>query len=262
MALKVVYGISSDPSYDVTRTDSGRRGYVALRSLEGEGILHIKGRSPLRLRGEGLVFFLNAEIERYFCSAETWNFWWFEFEYESELDFPLDTALELSLDASERQAFKTCLGMLREDNLFSTPLASLALSQLYRLWVKRDREGREPYSPYREGVFRAIERMQSHLREPFRVGEAASLLGLGERRFQQIFKAIAGETPKRYFEALRGEAAEDFLSRSSFSVADIAERLGYSSSYHFSKAFSKYRGLSPTAYRKSLSPPSPKDPSA
>ena len=253
LTLTVVYGISSDPSYDVTRTDSGRRGYVALRNLEGEGLLKLKGSAPLLLRREGLVFFRNAEIERYFCSAESWNFWWFEFECGGELDFPLDTALELSLDPGERQAFKTCLGMLREDSPLSTPLASLAFSQLYHLWVKRDRERSEPYSPYRDGIFRAIERMQSHLKEPFRVGEAASQLGLGERRFHQIFKAIVGETPKRYFEGLRGEAAEDFLARSSFSVADIAERLGYSSPYHFSRAFSKFRALSPSAYRKSRS---------
>ena len=47
------------------------------------------------------------------------------------------------------------------------------------------------------------------------------------------------------------------LQKTNLSIATIAEELGYSSSEHFTHAYKKYYGTTPTAFRKTALSPSP-----
>ncbi len=65
-------------------------------------------------------------------------------------------------------------------------------------------------------------------------------------------KARFGVSLHRYLMRLRMDAGTRLLLSSDLSVSEIAERCGFYSGAHFSAAYKKMTGLSPTEYRRSL----------
>lgn len=84
---------------------------------------------------------------------------------------------------------------------------------------------------------------------PLRLAVIARRVHVSEQHLCRLFKRSIGESPLHCAQLLRLEQAGSLLDRTELSVAEIAERLGYSSQFHFSRSFKQGYGLSPTAYR-------------
>ncbi|GJM63791.1 AraC family transcriptional regulator [Persicobacter diffluens] len=70
----------------------------------------------------------------------------------------------------------------------------------------------------------------------------------------KLFSQVEGRTIERYFISLKMEKAKEWLTYGEWSVGQIADRLAYQNAQHFSRAFKKETGLSPTEFRKLQSP--------
>lgn len=66
----------------------------------------------------------------------------------------------------------------------------------------------------------------------------------------KIFKKSTNLSIVEYINSLRIREAKELLEHSSVKIADIAEKVGFSSSSHFSRTFKLVTGLSPQQYRK------------
>jgi len=71
-------------------------------------------------------------------------------------------------------------------------------------------------------------------------------------KIRKLFYKKHSCAPMQYFNQLKIEAAIELMCSTSLSYAEIASRLGFSSSSYFSRLFKKKTGLSPSAYIKSL----------
>ncbi len=78
----------------------------------------------------------------------------------------------------------------------------------------------------------------------------ARLCGISTVYFRKCFEAVCGVSPIRYLHDLRLQKAKDILSSDYGSVGLVAQSVGYSSVYHFSKMFKFYTGISPSQYAK------------
>lgn len=65
----------------------------------------------------------------------------------------------------------------------------------------------------------------------------------------KVFKEKTGESPINYLINLRLEKAKDLLISTESPVKTIAQAVGYSDAYYFSKLFKKYYGNSPCKFR-------------
>ena len=74
---------------------------------------------------------------------------------------------------------------------------------------------------------------------------------------RQFFKA-AGSTVKSWLLNHKMENAANLLLGDEKSIKEIADILGYSDRYHFSKVFKKYFGTSPAEFKKNGGPPAAK----
>ncbi len=92
-----------------------------------------------------------------------------------------------------------------------------------------------------------IIQQQSHL--ALSVEDIAKHCGLSASRLSQLFKAQMGTSLIRWRDQIRMQKACELLARSSKSIGDIAESVGYSDQLHFTKRFRICIGCTPTEYR-------------
>ena len=79
-------------------------------------------------------------------------------------------------------------------------------------------------------------------------------VGFSRARMFDIFKAQTGLTPNDYLQRLRIEKAQERLRQTDLSVTEIALATGFSSGQYFSTVFARYKGVSPTDFRKGAKP--------
>jgi AraC-like DNA-binding protein len=68
--------------------------------------------------------------------------------------------------------------------------------------------------------------------------------------FTRIFRQVTGVPPGRFLATLRFQEAKWLLAVTNWSVAEISNRVGYSSLGTFSIRFKKFVGVTPTEYRR------------
>lgn len=94
----------------------------------------------------------------------------------------------------------------------------------------------------------AIRRMHENPTRPWTVAQLAKEAALSRSAFFERFSRAVGAAPMEYLLTWRMALAKNLLRRKETGVADVAERVGYSSASSFSVAFTRHVGLSPTRY--------------
>ena len=98
----------------------------------------------------------------------------------------------------------------------------------------------------------AIRRMHEQPTKPWTVAELAKEATLSRSAFFARFNRAVGLAPMEYLLAWRMALAKTFLRKNESAVADVAERVGYSSASTFSVAFTRYVGVPPARYARGI----------
>lgn len=101
-----------------------------------------------------------------------------------------------------------------------------------------------------ERIRQALRIIDSRLPEPVEVAAVAMRTGMNLNAFIRRFKEELGQTPARYQREKRIAAACLRLHHSEDSIERIAESCGFCDRHHFTRAFTKVRGMSPAAFRR------------
>ena len=84
--------------------------------------------------------------------------------------------------------------------------------------------------------------------------ELARTLGVAYSSFRREFRRRTGLSPQQYQLRMRLQRVQRLLGSTDQSIKEIADRLGFSSPYHLSTAFSAHFGLAPSEWRKQARP--------
>jgi len=96
----------------------------------------------------------------------------------------------------------------------------------------------------------AMRHMHGEPARAWTVEALAKKAALSRSAFFERFSRAVGVPPMEYLLAWRMALAKDLLGRSEFALAEVAERVGYSSASTFSTAFSRYVGQPPGRYAR------------
>ena len=108
--------------------------------------------------------------------------------------------------------------------------------------------GRESKAPSSD-MKKAIEYLSEHFDDGTSVKDVAARFNISEKYFISRFKSITGMPPKKYLIECRMRRAIELLRDRKKTMSEIAQTLGYSDQYSFSKAFKKHYGEPPSAFR-------------
>ena len=98
-------------------------------------------------------------------------------------------------------------------------------------------------------VQKSLDFIHAHFTERITVGDIANYAGVHRSHLSETFSRQIGLSPLQYIQKLRMNKGEDLLKETDNSITDIALSLGYPDIYSFSKAFTKYYGVSPSKYK-------------
>jgi AraC-like DNA-binding protein len=101
--------------------------------------------------------------------------------------------------------------------------------------------------PRLDPALRAIHTDAAH---PWTVPELAALSDLSRAAFARAFQHVLGQAPMQYLTEWRMTLARDHLRSGDLSLAQIADRTGYTSPYAFSASFRRHHGEPPGRWRQ------------
>ena len=94
--------------------------------------------------------------------------------------------------------------------------------------------------------------IRSHLSEKLTLADVAAVFNFSPNYLSQLFGKYGDSGFVEYITETRIAAAKEMLEQGDLKVYEIAEKLGYESSFYFSKVFKKVTGLSPREYQQSI----------
>ena len=168
--------------------------------------------------------------------------------------FPVINFRCAGLDCDEIQAFsltnpQSCLRDVEAlQNLLRLGGSRMQIFSTFYGLLDKLSDGRQPSDPL-VPVIRCIE---DHLSDPALDNQfLAQQAHISETYLRKLFQRHYRTTPKQYILELRLQKAKLLLADTTLSVTEVAYKSGFSSVYHFCKAFKARTGTTPTAYAES-----------
>lgn len=96
---------------------------------------------------------------------------------------------------------------------------------------------------------RLFAHVEDHLAERLTLRAMAAIAHLSPDHFLRAFKQAVGQTPHQYVLNRRLLRAQELLTRSKQPVAEVAREAGFRGASHFSAAFRREYGVTPSAWR-------------
>ena len=91
-----------------------------------------------------------------------------------------------------------------------------------------------------------------HYNEQISIKDYAESRNMSVCYFQRNFKQMVKHSPMQYLLTIRMNNAASLLETTDYSMAEIPALVGYDDPLYFSRLFRKFKGMSPSEYRKLL----------
>lgn len=244
LALDTIFHILGDGSYRTPRKEitSGKTYFVC--TVKGAGVINFDGTTHTLTQGK--CMFMKPRFDfNYHCAQDVWHFWWFEFRNETTMlstneifktpvnDFKIDLFEQSLLYAKEERwdiaeaLFEAACGIMHHNLLTQSASAGDELLHAAEQYI-------------RDNIASVS------------VAELCTSLQIKERTLRNLFGRALAQSPKQVIVKTRMGVAQQMLENTVLPISAIASQLGFSSQFHFSRAFKEFIGTPPQQYRRAL----------
>lgn len=274
---------SPPPNILVTGHFAERSGYAVYRAhgsgnwlitytLQGQGLYRQSGEQIWVHPGD-IVLLQPGALHDYSAPLETpWEFLWAHFQprvswlswwHLPEIGQGCYHICIRSMQARERvrQAFLQLHADVSSSQIDtgSEPLnllhRELALNGLEEVLLIAVREATQKTIRVLDSrVQQVLDLISQDLSAPYNLEMLAQKVSLSPSRFSHLFKQEVGDSVTNTLLTLRLHRAARLLEFSSQSIGTIAEEVGFTSTFYFSRQFHRRFGMSPREYRARLRP--------
>ncbi|MEK4238306.1 AraC family transcriptional regulator [Paenibacillus sp. FSL H7-0714] len=136
----------------------------------------------------------------------------------------------------------------RSDLLNKLQVKAIFYQMVYEILEQMERQNIIAVKP--DLVAQAVRYIHERYREPITLETLLEHLSCSSRQLLHAFKKQVRTSPIDYLIQLRMSKAKQLLLSTDFTLKEIAESVGYTDSYYFSRIFKKYEGVSPTSFKE------------
>jgi AraC-like DNA-binding protein/mannose-6-phosphate isomerase-like protein (cupin superfamily) len=247
------------PAEDLLSWERGRtlQEYQLVYITEGRGTFESEPTGRVRIEA-GQAFLLFPGVWHRYRPVKSvgWEEHWVRFKGEAADRImgssfsPESAVIRVGFRQELRDLIQSIAGAMKEAQPGHLQVAgartmeALALVRMYAMtYRKLDRDaGRK--------IQRASQHLVKHCCEPIDMEALAKRLGLSYSNFRSLFKRHTGVPPHNFLIDVRLDLARHWLIDSNRPIGEIADIIGFSSVYYFSRLFKKRIGCPPSAYRQ------------
>lgn len=239
--LHTIFRVWGDHTYHVPKRNASKNNICFLLTTKGSGIIRFDQKTITISKNE-FLFLKPVSTLSYECSEDTWEFWWFEFSrmpiklmyntiYQTQLSSFLLSMLDHTLLSAKEHQWTLSESLLKSVCLFL------------------EKEYNEQAASKESSLILHIDQyIEAHLHD-LRISELCDTFSLKERTFRNLFYRHHHCPPKAFIDQLRIDRAQQLLLNTSLPIYQIADQLGFSSQFHFSRRFHDCTNLTPSEYR-------------
>ncbi len=207
-----------------------------------------------------------VHLNRYFSQCTRINIYFTESDVNRLLDTNIRIKDELRhtvlvhIPTAYRTMFHQVLDqMLQEDTIndAQTKYMMQLMFEQFLIMTSRhcvigEQKGDTVSSKNDQEILSAAKYISEHYSEQITLGFLAERAGLSPNYFSKKFRSVTGTGMKEYLNAIRLEHAARELVSTQLSIMDVALDCGFSDGNYFKDIFKKTYGVSPRAYRTSI----------
>ncbi len=251
VTLKTIWKKSNPLSFYEYKDIRRPQEWCIIRTIQGRGMLRLGETEEFELDEDHLMLITFDRVRHYWCVEEDWVYYWISFSAIPSFVMAPNQLYHIPLGPTERERLQSLLLALNSDTLFSAMYASSEFSSLLMGWAAA--AIRNTSTQHRD-INTAIEYIMQNLAAKLSIAELARLCCMSERSFRDAFFAHTNMTPHEYIQQKRMNTAIELLRQSNLRIKEVAHSLGFANQYYFSRAFRDHFGISPSAYKKLLTP--------
>ena len=229
--------------------------YLLHYVTSGEGLFFING--DVHKLGAGDMFLIPPHTDNnyYPLIGNPWSYRWLGFKGTKcssllkQCGFSNDKfTISYNKDETVEKLFEEIYNSCDRGKLYT------ALGNLYILFnilmVEHENELRYSFNEAEKYVKWALDIIHGRYNlHSLSVASVADEINVDRTYLFKLFKLYVKYSPQAYIIHYRLNKACDLLRKSSFSVSEISELTGFNTASHFSKLFTKHKGMSPITYR-------------
>jgi AraC-like DNA-binding protein len=242
---------------DSRRCPEGNSRTILIYCVKGEGWCELAGQRHRVTAGDLLVLPPGTPGAYGAKPSDPWTIHWVHAMGKSIPDYLAELCVtprkplvrvgeDLPLALLFNEVFQ---GLTRGFTFPSLLRASHALAHLLAVAIELRHQHREAPASGFQKIGRCIEYMSGHLDQSLKVKALAAMASLSPAHFAVVFREQTGSSPRDYLHLLRMHRACEWLTSTSTSLKEIADRLGYQDQFHFSRRFKAFSGVAPSNYR-------------
>jgi AraC-like DNA-binding protein len=165
-----------------------------------------------------------------------------------------------SVSPAVENVFRNILVLLRELPTACEARIHAEIASLLAYLFEERHTDEEGGAEIAQSVKTVVEQMGIYFYRNWSSADLASLARMSVPNFFRSFRRSTGLSPLKWLRLRRINEAKRRLVESRDSVKEIAEQVGYSDQFYFSRDFHKHTGISPSEFRRRETGLSPQKP--
>lgn len=247
IALKGIWEVYADKSYNCRNSDIDAEDYVAIRTISGQGSLKTI-EDFFILESESLLIIKQKNIVQYHCSDDDWHFYWFVFLGNPPDQLLPDLIIPLKVELVESQLINE---LCKQINL-AGPIQDLNISSMFyslvTKWIQKSS------CPQNLNLFpeRLLKIVMDYENRNSSIATLAKLCYMSERNFRLIFAKHFKISPVQFISNQKLDTAYELLCTNNIMVKEVALICGFTNQYYFCRVFKKRFGFPPSNINKQI----------
>jgi|GEM_PF-895835 len=230
--------------------------YSLILTISGCAYVKIEGEEEQYKLEPGIVLHqtLNKKLQLVACGELPWRYAVLNYRnlHSNSDSYAIGKENFIVYTGQPTPDMKQQLRFLLDPYKHLTPMSKLKTKTNFYLFVQYMLFAIQQHSKskHSELMLQAVDYMHKRYNKPISVTQISHIIGIERRRFAYLFERYTGMTPNHYLTSFRMKRSRELLRTQHYTVAQIAELVGYHDSFYFSRVFKKYNGIAPSEYRK------------